>query len=328
MLAYGVAADACDEYVRIGADTALKCLHKFTDGIINSFGNEYLRRPTVEDIQRLLSVGESRGFPGMLGSIDCMHWRWKNCPAELKGMYARGDHDGPTIILEAVASYDTWIWHAFFGTPGTANDINVLARSPVFDDVLRGQAPNVNFMVNGHEYTTGYYLADGIYPPWATFIPSIRLPQGEKAKLFAQQQERWRKDVERAFGALQSRFKAIRDPALSWNPNKIAKIMKTCIIIHNMIVEDERGDYRPSGYVVPQYDAIHQQPNNNLLPRDYDVNNYIERRYRIENRVAHHQLKEDLVEHVWATLRANHNNGDDEVDDGDYEDDDDEDDDE
>ena len=34
------------------------------------------------------------------------------------------------IVLEAVASEDTWIWHAFFGLPGTLNDINVLNRSP------------------------------------------------------------------------------------------------------------------------------------------------------------------------------------------------------
>jgi len=30
----------------------------------------------------------------------------------------------PTIILEAVASQDLWIWHAFFGMPRSLNDIN------------------------------------------------------------------------------------------------------------------------------------------------------------------------------------------------------------
>ncbi|KAK3205529.1 hypothetical protein Dsin_019575 [Dipteronia sinensis] len=35
----------------------------------------------------------------------------------------------PTIIFKAVASYDLWIRHAFFGLPGSHNDINVLERS-------------------------------------------------------------------------------------------------------------------------------------------------------------------------------------------------------
>ncbi|XP_074265492.1 uncharacterized protein LOC141587927 [Silene latifolia] len=40
--------------------------------------------------------------------------------------------------------------HAFFGTPGSCHDINVLQRSPVFDDIFEGRAPQVNFVVNGH----------------------------------------------------------------------------------------------------------------------------------------------------------------------------------
>ena len=104
-LAYGGGADTVDEYVRLGETTARKCLHHFTAGIIQLFGDEYLRRPTPEDLERLLYIGEQRGFPGMVGSIDCMHWEWKNCPASWKGMYSRGTGK-PTIVLEAVASYD------------------------------------------------------------------------------------------------------------------------------------------------------------------------------------------------------------------------------
>jgi hypothetical protein len=32
-------------------------------------------------------------------------------------------------MLEAVASLDLWIWHAFFGVAGSNNDINVLDQS-------------------------------------------------------------------------------------------------------------------------------------------------------------------------------------------------------
>ncbi|XP_010424263.1 PREDICTED: putative nuclease HARBI1 [Camelina sativa] len=242
MMAYGCAADALDEYLRLSETTAMQCLVNFVEGVINLFGDEYLRRPTPEDLQRLLDIGELRGFPGMIGSIDCMHWEWKNCPTAWKGQYTRGSGN-PTIVLEAVASHDLWIWHAFFGPPGTLNDINVLDRSPVFDDILQGYAPKVNYIVNGCEYHLAYYLTDGIYPKWATFIQSIKLPQDPKASFFATCQEAVRKDVERAFGVLQARFAIVKNPALVHNKETIGKIMRACIILHNMIVEDERDGY-------------------------------------------------------------------------------------
>ncbi|GAA0150247.1 hypothetical protein LIER_09230 [Lithospermum erythrorhizon] len=107
----------------------------------------------------------------MLGSIDCMHWEWKNCPTQWSGQYA--------------------------------------GRS-VFDELTQGHGPEMNYTINGHEYDMGYYLADGIYPPWATFVKSIWAPIGIKRKYFAIVHEGLRKDVERAFGVLQAKFAIVR----------------------------------------------------------------------------------------------------------------------
>jgi len=249
MLTYGVPADATDEYVRIGESTALESLRRFVAAVVDLFEDEYLRHPNEADTAHLLALGERRDFPGMLGSIDCMHWAWKNCPVEHQGQY-KGHVEKPTIILEAVASNDLWIWHAFFGMPGSHNDINVLHRSPLFANLAEGRAPDVNYTINGHDYTMGYYLADGIYPSWATLVKSISLPMGNKNKYFAKAQEAARKDVERAFGVLQSRFAIVRGPARLWDTETLALIMRACVIMHNMIVEyegfvdpDERFDY-------------------------------------------------------------------------------------
>ncbi|XP_048626736.1 uncharacterized protein LOC125594677 [Brassica napus] len=73
-LVYGSAADAVDEYLRIGESTALLCLHKFTDGISWLFGDEYLRRPTPADLRRLLDIGETRGVKYVVKGIR-INWR-------------------------------------------------------------------------------------------------------------------------------------------------------------------------------------------------------------------------------------------------------------
>ena len=80
MLAYGIAGDLVDEYVRMSESTCLEAMYKFCAAVVQVFGTEYLREPNTADMTRLLAINESRGFPGMLGSIDCMHWEWRNCP--------------------------------------------------------------------------------------------------------------------------------------------------------------------------------------------------------------------------------------------------------
>ncbi|GJX59097.1 ALP1-like protein [Tanacetum coccineum] len=63
-------------------------------------------------------------------------------------------------MLEAVASQDLWIWHAFFGIAGANNDINILDNSPLFDGLLDDKALVAPYVVNGVEFEKGYYLAD------------------------------------------------------------------------------------------------------------------------------------------------------------------------
>ena len=92
----------------------------------------------------------------------------------------------------------------------------MLDHSFIFTKLTQGHAPSMNYSINGHDYTIGYYLVDGIYPSWSTFVKTIPSPQGRKNYLFATIQESTRKDVERAFGVLQARFAIIRGPARLW----------------------------------------------------------------------------------------------------------------
>ena len=93
-----------------------------------------------------------------------------------------------------------------------------------------------------------YYFADGIYSLWSTFIKTIPTPQGTKRSLFVTTQESTRKDVEHAFGVLQTRFAIVRGPTHLWRIEALDYIRKACIILHNMIIEDERDANRAEDF--------------------------------------------------------------------------------
>ncbi|XP_076944042.1 uncharacterized protein LOC143614506 [Bidens hawaiensis] len=147
-----------------------------------------------------------------------MHWEWEACHVAWQGQYHQGDHDGSTVIFEAAASFDLWIWHAFFGMPGANNDVAVINASPIFDRLTDGVSPDISFSTNNVNYEYGYYLVDGIYPEWATLVLTFTYPTDEKRQYFKKKHESARKDIERAFSVLKKYHSSHYKPRGS-NPN-------------------------------------------------------------------------------------------------------------
>ncbi|XP_070672393.1 uncharacterized protein [Malus domestica] len=146
---------------------------------------------------------------------------------------------------------------------GAQNDLNVLAQSPVFDEVLQGKAPKVTYSINGHTY------------------------DGSAATMF---------DVE-----------------------VLRSIMMTCIILHNMIMEDEYdydavNEYEPntmnnSGTRIycahdGTEDPVQQEP----LELDGCYNQLIAERYTsLQEPYWHCTYQSDLIEHQWGLQQGQDN---------------------
>jgi hypothetical protein len=88
-----------------------------------------------------------------------------------------------------------------------------------------------------------YSLADGMNPAWAIFQKTISQTFTQKHRQIVSQQESVKKDVERAFEVLVSRWHILRNPIRLHRRKEITDVVHSCAIMHNMVVESRRDNY-------------------------------------------------------------------------------------
>ncbi|XP_047951824.1 uncharacterized protein LOC125197155 [Salvia hispanica] len=190
---------------------------------------------TADMFDEYLHVGETTGREGLKnfcrGVVEAFSNTYLRKPTVADCQALMKMHEMAHDFPEMLGSIDS----------GSNNDINVLNSSNPFTKLCNGKSPVIEFTANGRQYHMGYYLADGIYPRWHVFIKTINCLIGDRRVLFAQMQEVSRKDVERAFGVLQSRCAILKGLTRFWYKDVIADVMYACIILHKMIVEHEGG---------------------------------------------------------------------------------------
>ena len=125
------------------------------------------------------------------------------------------------------------------------NDINILDVSPYFSDILAGTYPlcEVSYRINNEEFDWFYLLADGIYPQYRIFARPLSSPSNRAQYLYTTTLSAVRSCVERVFGVLLKRFGIISRPGRLWLSAVMNLVLKTCVIIHNMITERRKEYY-------------------------------------------------------------------------------------
>lgn len=252
-LAYGVPPHCFRDYFQMSKTLARTACQKFNRTVTAIYKAEYLRQPTAADVKAVLELHRKKhNMNGMLGSLDCMHTNWKNCPVAWQGSF-KGAKKQPTIVLEGACDHHMWFWHASYGHAGTLNDVNIMNISPLQRSWVDGSFTDVEaasgvvpFTIADTELTKTFVLVDGIYPRYSRFVKAIAAPITLPERKLTKWQESTRKDVERAFGLLQMRFQCTGRPIHLMNMDMIAEMMSCCLVLHNMCVSDRvmEGDVR------------------------------------------------------------------------------------
>jgi hypothetical protein len=181
LIGYGCSPSAFQDYLQMSVTTARLCLLKFCQIVSTdeSLLCVFARAMTRPDARRVSAIHEEiHGIAGMLGSLDCMHVFWKNCPVAWQGSQT-GKAGKPTIVLEAFADHNLWFWHHSFGWPGSLNDINIWNRSCLLKAFLDGSfAADVDFeyAVDDKVFNRLWLAVDGIYPELSRFVKTIEEP--------------------------------------------------------------------------------------------------------------------------------------------------------
>jgi Plant transposon protein len=242
-LAFGISCSGFVDYFQMGMTTGRICMKELAKAIANSpeLREKYLRNMTTADTRRVSAMHEEEfGVPGCLGCLDCMHVFWRCCPTGWKGQFQGKEKGKASMVLEAVADYSLWFWHASFGTSGSCNDINIFDRSSLLRSMLDGTMTDeldFDFTIGDTVFNKLWFLVDGIYPNIACFVKTLSVPLGNVQKKYVKWQEGKRKAIERAFGVLQQKFQILTRPVELWYKEDIKDVVEACIILHNMMVE-------------------------------------------------------------------------------------------
>jgi hypothetical protein len=96
---------------------------------------------------------------------------------------------------------------------------------------------------------------------------------------------------------LQKRWGVVCDLAYGWSLEHIGDIMKTCIILHNMIVEDEGALALNTSF--ENIRVVADTSQGSMEER----NEFVNQRYnQLKDRNKYTQLQVDLIHHHWARL--------------------------
>ncbi|XP_033840179.1 putative nuclease HARBI1 [Periophthalmus magnuspinnatus] len=226
-LASGTSYRVVSRVFGIPRSTVHRIVHRVTGEVV-ALRHKVIHPPTNDDFEAVTRgfarLARHRAFRRTAGAIDGCHVRIRP-PSGPDGQSYRNRKLFPSIILQAVCGHQGRFIDTYVGWPGSVHDARVLRYSPLYQ---RGLYPPP-----GH-----FILADGGYPCLQRPLPLItpyKWPvQGVGAQRFNFHHSKARSVIERAFGMMKRRFRAIFFHALEVHHTFAPHVITACAVLHNI----------------------------------------------------------------------------------------------
>ncbi|KAJ3583443.1 hypothetical protein NHX12_017336 [Muraenolepis orangiensis] len=192
--------------------TVHRIVHRVTEEVVDIRDIVIYLPKTPEDLEAICrgfaGLARHRAFNKAGGAIDGCHVRIV-LPGGPGGRCYVNRKLFASITLQAVCDHQGRFIDTYVGWPGSVHDARVLRHSPLYKESV--------YPPPGH-----FILADGGYPclqqPLPLITPYKRPIRGVAAQRFNAHHSRARSIIERAFGMMKTRFRAIFLQALEVKP--------------------------------------------------------------------------------------------------------------
>uniref|UniRef100_A0A9J7YBC0 DDE Tnp4 domain-containing protein n=1 Tax=Cyprinus carpio carpio TaxID=630221 RepID=A0A9J7YBC0_CYPCA len=169
------------------------------------------------------SLTNHQAFGKAVGAIDGCHVRIKP-PAGPDGQCYKNRKLLASILLQGICDHQGAFLDIFVGYPGSVHDSRVLKNSPIYN---QAKYPPQSF----------FLLGDGGYPCTEKLIAIMtpfKNPASPSTQRFNARLSKGRSIIERAFGMMKTRFRAIFLQALEVHPTFAPKVIASSTMLHNI----------------------------------------------------------------------------------------------
>lgn len=207
MLGKGCSWDLLYELSGVSAEVhrkwTLKVLAKFSEEMYPV----YVHGPrNADEIASVTGINAESGFPGCVGSTDCVHIRWEMCPSMWSSAFRKGKNSYASIAYEMTVDHTKRFQASTIGHYGTTSDMTIVkfdgfVTAVRFDKLFTES--EFKLQVDDKKWVTEkglYILVDGGYHKWRIMqCPLKHTVEVDKSR-WSEFAESVRKDVECSFG--------------------------------------------------------------------------------------------------------------------------------